>query len=398
MSLLNENEALILFTTTNNPDWVVSWLVTQDDTAVHAKEFPTPLLKNTLVELQNVLDPSLNPTLKPYPVYTAHKLYQALFGGIEDKLVGKDHLIIVPDRLLQSVSFNSLVTEEPHRSVETLRDHAEVSWLARKYAVSVLPNVASIRALRSISRSNETDIPFIGVGDPVLSTAAEMAGRGPRNVSRGASGLSSLRTLPALPDTADELKKIASILGGSSEFLYLQERASKKLVLRAPLSRARIISFATHGLTVGDLGMEEPALVLTPPEVGSVGDALLTASDVVKFSLGADWIILSACNTSSGDGTSNEALAGLARSFFYAGARTLLVSQWPVVSDAAVLLTTGAVDQLAENPGIGKAEAMRRSMVALMDGEELPYAAHPAVWAPFVVVGEGAPDEAASIR
>jgi tetratricopeptide (TPR) repeat protein len=76
--------------------------------------------------------------------------------------------------------------------------------------------------------------------------------------------------------------------------------------------------------------------------------------------------------------------SGLARAFFYAGARALLVSHWPVNSDAAVRLTTKAFAELRADPKIGRAEAMRRSMIDVItrgtDQEN-----HPAYWAPFVV-------------
>jgi CHAT domain-containing protein len=59
-----------------------------------------------------------------------------------------------------------------------------------------------------------------------------------------------------------------------------------------------------------------------------------------QLELNADRVVLSACNIASGDKPSAEALSGLARSFFYAGARALLVSHWSVTSDAATRLTT----------------------------------------------------------
>jgi CHAT domain-containing protein len=43
----------------------------------------------------------------------------------------------------------------------------------------------------------------------------------------------------------------------------------------------------------------------------------------------------------------------------------------------------------ANNPSTGKSEALRRSMLALMTNHDKPDYAHPAFWAPFVVVGEG---------
>src|SRR5262249_3366017 len=80
--------------------------------------------------------------------------------------------------------------------------------------------------------------------------------------------------------------------------------------------------------------------------------------------------------------------SGLARAFFYAGARALLVSHWYVNSDATVALIKGAFEELKADLRIGRAEALRRSMLALVDTGPERFA-HPAAWAPFVVVGEG---------
>jgi CHAT domain-containing protein len=112
-------------------------------------------------------------------------------------------------------------------------------------------------------------------------------------------------------------------------------------------------------------------------------------------------VILSACNTAAPDGTPGaEALSGLAKAFFYAGSRALLVSHWPVSSDAAVALTTRMLTEYANDPGIGRAEALRRSMMALMMNDEDPRFAHPFYWAPFVIVGEGGvpADQAISVQ
>ena len=81
-------------------------------------------------------------------------------------------------------------------------------------------------------------------------------------------------------------------------------------------------------------------------------------------------------------------LSGLAKAFFYAGSRALLVSHWPVVSDAAVAITTRMLAE-ATKPGVGRAEAHRRAMMAMIDDKDRPHYAHPLFWAPFVAVGEG---------
>jgi hypothetical protein len=118
-------------------------------------------------------------------------------------------------------------------------------------------------------------------------------------------------------------------------------------------------------------------------------DGFLTASEIATLRLNADWVILSACNTAAGNTQGAEALSGLARAFFYAGARALLVSHWAVASDATVKLITGAVEKMTSDRSIGRAEAMRQSMLAMIDRGEA-YEAHPKFWAPFVVVGAGA--------
>jgi CHAT domain-containing protein len=104
-------------------------------------------------------------------------------------------------------------------------------------------------------------------------------------------------------------------------------------------------------------------------------------------------MVLRAVNTAAGAATSAEALSGLARAFIYAQARALLVSHWEVYSDATVKLITASVREMARDPKVGRAEALRRSMLALIDKGK-PHEAHPAYWSPFVAVGEGGTEAA----
>ena len=81
-------------------------------------------------------------------------------------------------------------------------------------------------------------------------------------------------------------------------------------------------------------------------------------------------------------------MSGLAKAFFYAGSKTLLVSHWAVPSEAANQLTTGMFAASDADASIGPAEALGRSMWKLIQDED-PMYAHPMFWAPFMVVGEG---------
>ena len=118
-------------------------------------------------------------------------------------------------------------------------------------------------------------------------------------------------------------------------------------------------------------------------------DGYLSAAEIAALKLDADWVILSACNTAAGNAANAEALSGLARAFIYAQARALLVSHWAVDSNATVKLITSAMREIARDRTVGRAEALRRSMLALIDKGD-PHEAHPSYWAPFIVVGEGA--------
>jgi CHAT domain-containing protein len=131
----------------------------------------------------------------------------------------------------------------------------------------------------------------------------------------------------------------------------------------------------------------EPSLVLSIPEKPSEDDdGLLRASEVATLKLNADFVVLSACNTAAGDKPGAEALSGLARAFFYAGAKSLIVSHWDVDSLSAVDLMIGLFDVLKMNPHLSHAEALRASMLRMIATK--PYWAQPKFWAPFIVVGE----------
>jgi CHAT domain-containing protein len=204
--------------------------------------------------------------------------------------------------------------------------------------------------------------------------------------------------LPRLPDTADEVRGVAQALQADpSRDVFLGAAANERQIKTLDLADRKVLMFATHGLIPGDLdGLQQPALALSAPEVAGIdGDGLLTMEEVLGLRLGADWVVLSACNTAAGEGAGAEAVSGLGRAFFYAGTRALLVTNWPVETSSARALTTELFRRQAANPQLSRAEAVRQAMLALIDGDGFVEGgktvfsyAHPIFWAPFSIVGD----------
>jgi CHAT domain-containing protein len=359
-------------------------------------------------------DPEGGSATLPFDHARAYRLYRALLGELEDLIKGKE-LLIAASGPLSLLPFQVLVTAPPAGS-----DHKAAAWLVREHAISVLPAVSSLKALRRLARASAAKKPMIGFGNPLLvgpdSSFANLAGEtqacepAPERrltfAARRRIGLSPVKTSGGLadgaflskqvplPETAVELCTVAKSLRADPADIHLGARATEREVKRLSesgrLAQYRIVHFATHGALAGQIqGNAEPGLLLTPPgKPSEEDDGYLTASEIAGLKLDADWVILFACNTAAGGAQGAEALSGLARAFIYAQARALLVSHWEVDSTATVKLITGAISRLGAGKAVGRAEAMRQSVLALIDDGK-PQEAHPAYWAPFVLAGEG---------
>ncbi len=432
-ALLTPGEALLAFVPTEQHVYV--WLVTRTEVRWRRADLPAADIARKVRALRcgldqgewineersqrcrNLLGRGLSGDALPFDTGIAVDLYRALIAPFAPALEGK-HVLVAAAGVLTSLPLQVLLVEAPKDG-----KLAKAAWFGLRNAMTTLPSVASLKSLRKDARASGARKPYFGIGNPLLigpdkdysaawgaqsCLAAQMKRRPAPIIASadastkgtlmrgGAIDVEAVRMLNPLPETRDELCAVAASAGAGEIDLALGSRASEKHVRDLNASGAlrsyRIVHFATHGLVAGDVaGLSEAALVLTPPaEASPDNDGLLTASEVASLKLDADWVILSACNTAAGNNLGAVALSGLARAFFHAGARALLVSHWPVQSVAAVKLTTRALAEMKKSPGLGRAEALRRSMTALMADPSDPLNGHPQVWAPFVVVGEGA--------
>jgi CHAT domain-containing protein/tetratricopeptide (TPR) repeat protein len=409
-SLLSADEAMVLFAVAEKESYVFA--LTRDN----FDWMPIPLGADALSEkiagfrrgldVAKASDSSGKSGL--FDLALANELYSALLSPVEPLIRDKRSLLVVPTGALTALPFHLLVTEKPAMAIPDRFDgYRNAAWLLKRHAVSVLPSVTSLKTLRAFVRRDQNVKPMTGFGDPLFDPAQGAGGkRGALNAAarslpsvaytefwRGA-GVDRARlaqALPQLPDTADELNAVAGDLGVAASDIHLGSDASETTLKRARLSDYAIVYFATHGLVAGDVkGVGEPSLALSiPAQPTEFDDGLLTSSEVAQLKLNADWVVLSACNTIAGDKPGAEALSGLARSFFYAGARALLVTHWAVDSAAATRLTTSTFDRLKKDPRIGRAEALRQAMLAYLDDASSPRNAYPAFWGPFALIGEG---------
>jgi CHAT domain-containing protein len=395
-SLLGADEALLSYLVDENASYLI--VVRRDRYSMHTLDIGRSELVSIIKRLREQLDyPSGDDAgrtvFRAYPVAQANQLYRRLFTAAEPSLQGAAHLMIVSDDALHGLPFAALVTEPFAGVIRDPEEHAKVAWLGRRYALSMLPAEGVLNTLRRSARKPPASRAFAGFGDPLLGGEERgvRSGGGSRAYSRDAlANVNQIWSFAPLPETRYALYAMADILNADQDAVRLQAEASEASVKRLDLSDYRVIAFATYGFMADDFkGLAESALVFSPPQRGTeMDDGLLTASEVAQLKLNADLVILTASSTAASDGTPDaEGISGLARAFFHAGDRALLATHWAVPSDATLKLVTRTLRERAR--GAGNAEALRRAMLPLMNGEDRLAFAHPSYWAPFMVVGEG---------
>jgi len=338
--------------------------------------------------------------LTPFNDGLAHEAFQTLLGPLAAEMADRPQWIIAASGALARLPLSVLQTQPRAAG-------APPAWLIRQVSLSQVPSVGAWLSLRALPRRQMPQQALMAWGDPAFSPApAAGQAHAVRNLAVPPSadlkdlerelpdGAKLYHAIPPLPETRDELQQLARALQADPQRdLVLGAQATRASVLKAnqsgQLAQRKVLAFATHGLMAGDLPrLTQPALAMAADgtEKDNALAPLLTLEDVLGLKLNADWVVLSACNTAGADGKAEEALSGLARGFFYAGGRSLLVTHWAVETVSAMNLTTKTMAAYKDNPQIRRAQALR---LAMLDTMSTPAFKHPTFWAPYALVGEG---------
>ncbi len=347
-----------------------------------------------------VLEQANQLVTNPFDVVASRKMFQILFGPVENQILSINHLIFEPDGPLLKLPANILVTAQAGVDAYLARqqednpdafDFTGVAWLGKDQMVSTAVSAQAFVDVRKIPASRAKR-RYLGVGQNTPTGKLSYAPQSEEGRDPCDWGLS----LWNKPISGAELDLASTMLGGTGNLVITGDGYSDTALReRTDLNNFRIIQFATHGLVTAP----HPGCPARPALVTSYGqsnsDGLLSFKEIFDLRLDADTIILSACDT-AGAATAaatreagittggNFALDGLVRAFVGAGARSVVASHWPIPDDfdATKKLMSGIYEG-GTTASVG--ESMRTSQTRLMDD---PLTSHPYYWGAFAIVGD----------
>lgn len=294
-------------------------------------------------------------------------------------------ILVVADGALQYVPFAALpIPEGPAAGRPVVTEHEVVS-LPSASTGAVLRREAMQRPAPAHAVAVLAD-PVFASDDPRVRPGARARAKAPpedSELTRSATE-SGLAGFPRLPATRSEAEEIVALADAGEGFAALDFSASRETLTRPDLARYRVLHLATHGL----LNARHPELggiVLSlVDENGRPKDGFLQAHEIYNLRLGADLVVLSACQTALGREVRGEGVVGLTRAFMYAGAKAVLASLWRV-SDRATA-------ELMKEFYAGLLRRRLPAAAALREAQEnvrkRPRWAAPYYWAGFVLQGD----------
>jgi len=331
----------------------------------------------------------------------ARELYEALLGPASREIASSQRILLMPDGPLHLLPFGAL-----------LPGGRKALPIGLQKPISVIPSMTVYAELKSGARkATGKGERWFGFGDPLypsISVTGNDAPMGPGGQpTRG-------RALSPLPGTRAEIEKIALLFDGEARS-FLGAAATKAAAKSLPHG-ATLVHFACHGL-IDDAFPMNSALALTPEPPKKVNkpasvleerdDGMLQAWEVIQdVKLDADCVVLSACDTGTGKIMGGEGVVGLTRAFFYAGAKSVVVSLWPISDESTALLMERFYAEILK--GAPRDVALQRAQLALYESgtprssksfylspalqlasSPAPSFSHPFYWAAFELHGRG---------
>ena len=294
-------------------------------------------------------------------------------------------LLVVADGALQYVPFAALPVPAPGSGAIDVGSPPLVLY----HEVVHLPSasvLAVLRRERAARRSASRSLAVIA--DPVFTPDDPRVPESAGAATRAAEGD---RRFARLRFARKEAEAIAALVPEEDRLLALDFEADRVHLLAPEIAQYRWLHIATHG-TVDDRHPDLSGLVLSLVDpAGRPREGLLRAHEIHRLRLGADLVVLSACETALGREVRGEGLYGLARGFLYAGAPRVIASLWSVRDEATAQLMSRFYAAMIRD-GLTPSAALRRAQVSL---QAEPRWASPFYWAGFVLQGdwqEQAPD------
>ena len=311
-----------------------------------------------------------------FPAVEAVRLGKLLFGGLEDCLRASRRIYhVAPDGLSAQVPPAALLSEVP-TVLGSGYDLRSARWMVRDHAFVRTSSIDAFVATKRLSKTKRATLDYLGVGDPVLSS------------SKG----SGLGNLPTLPETSEEIERVASLFIKAKVRVLRREAATEEAFRLQPLSEFDVVHLATHGLVKEELpGLPEPLLVFTPaPKADAFNDGLLTGSQIAALPLRARLVVLSACNSARYEPSIiDSSIQGLSTSFAIAGVPSMIASLWPIESSLTRDLIIDVFRAARGSGNVGIADALALAVRRHLDGPAPRPLLHPRFWAALVVLGDG---------
>ncbi|MEM7051984.1 MAG: CHAT domain-containing protein, partial [Acidobacteriota bacterium] len=278
----------------------------------------------------------------------AQDLWSELFSVWQERLADADRLLVIADGPLHRLPFAALLTADGHYAIE--------SWgLQQVVSATVLAELAA-RPARPANR-------VVAFADPTSTT---IDGR-PR---------------PPLPAARREARGLARRFPGTT---VLTGRHASEPAAKALPTTANWLHFACHARIDHRFPLDS-YLALAPGRNGDNG--LLQAWEVFEeMRLESDLVVLSACDSGGGRAVDGDGTIGLTRAFHFAGARSVLATQWPVADGSTADLMDHFYSAL--EAGASPVEALRRAQRDFLTGQTQPSRQHPFYWAGFQLFGPG---------